>query len=106
MSWLSAPRSRRLLLGPGLLAAAVALAAPHVFAGTLSNDTGELSVSDAGFQASDEMRERLKAGKVIVEIGRRITARHVRLLEQSGLKRLDVPREYLIDRVIAHPSEA
>ncbi len=42
-----------------------------------------------------------KKGEVIVEVGRRITARHVRLLEQSGLKRLDVPREYLIDRVIA-----
>ncbi|MDZ7669625.1 MAG: DNA-directed RNA polymerase subunit beta [Gammaproteobacteria bacterium] len=41
-----------------------------------------------------------KKGKVIVEIGRRVTARHVRLLEESGIKRLDVPREYLIDRVI------
>jgi len=40
-------------------------------------------------------------GNVIVEMGRRITARHVRLLEQSGLKRLEVPREYLLDRVIA-----
>jgi DNA-directed RNA polymerase subunit beta len=34
-------------------------------------------------------------------VGRRITARHVRLLERSGLKRLDVPREYLMGRVIA-----
>jgi DNA-directed RNA polymerase subunit beta len=42
-----------------------------------------------------------KKGTVIVETGRRITARHVRLLEQSGLKRLDVPREYLVERVIA-----
>jgi len=42
-----------------------------------------------------------KKGNVIVELGRRITARHVRLLEQSGLKRLDVPREYLIERVVA-----
>ncbi|MFM7120284.1 MAG: DNA-directed RNA polymerase subunit beta, partial [Gammaproteobacteria bacterium] len=40
-------------------------------------------------------------GNVIVELGRRITARHVRLLEQSGLKRLNVPREYLMERVIA-----
>jgi DNA-directed RNA polymerase subunit beta len=42
-----------------------------------------------------------RKGNVIVEVGRRITARHVRLLESSGLKRLDVPREYLIDRVIS-----
>ncbi|MCZ6659648.1 MAG: DNA-directed RNA polymerase subunit beta [Gammaproteobacteria bacterium] len=40
-----------------------------------------------------------KKGDVIVEMGQRITARHVRLLEDSGLKRLNVPREYLIDRV-------
>ena len=41
------------------------------------------------------------SGDVLVEAGRRITARHVRLLEQSGLRRLDVPREYLLGRVIA-----
>ena len=40
-----------------------------------------------------------KNGTVMVELGRRITARHVRLLEESGLKRLDVPREYLLERV-------
>jgi len=40
-----------------------------------------------------------KSGNVIVEVGRRITARHVRMLEDSGLKRLDVPREYMLDRV-------
>jgi len=42
-----------------------------------------------------------KEGNVLVEVGRRITARHVRLLEESGLKRLDVPREYLLERVTA-----
>ena len=41
------------------------------------------------------------SGDVLVEVGRRITARHVRLLEQSGLRRLDVPREYLLGRVVA-----
>ena len=40
-------------------------------------------------------------GEVVVERGRRITARHVRQLENSGLRRLDVPREYLLERVIA-----
>ena len=42
-----------------------------------------------------------REGNVIVEEGRRVTARHVRMLEDSGLKRLDVPHEYLLDRVIA-----
>ena len=42
-----------------------------------------------------------KAGKTMVEVGRRITARHVRLLQDSGIKRLNVPREYLLERVTA-----
>jgi DNA-directed RNA polymerase subunit beta len=40
-------------------------------------------------------------GKVIVEMGRRITARHIRELEKSNIKELEVPREYLIGKVIA-----
>ncbi len=39
--------------------------------------------------------------ETIVEEGRRITARHVRQLEQKGVNRLEVPREYLIDKVLA-----
>ena len=39
--------------------------------------------------------------EVVVERGRRITARHVRQLENSGLRRLDVPREYLLERILA-----
>ena len=52
-----------------------------------------------GDVASFEIKD--KKGETIVEVGRRITARHVRLLEQSGLRRLDVPREYMLNRVIA-----
>ena len=40
--------------------------------------------------------------KVIVEEGRRITARHVRQLEEAGVDRLPVPTEYLIGKVLAH----
>jgi DNA-directed RNA polymerase subunit beta len=40
--------------------------------------------------------------KVIVEEGRRITARHVRELEEAGVKRLPVPIEYLHGKVLAH----
>ena len=40
-------------------------------------------------------------GEVVVETGRRITARHVRMLEESGMEFLSVPNEYLIDRVTA-----
>ncbi len=40
--------------------------------------------------------------KVIVEEGRRITARHVRQLEDAGVKRLAVPRDYVYGKILAH----
>ncbi|HFD79337.1 MAG TPA: DNA-directed RNA polymerase subunit beta [Gammaproteobacteria bacterium] len=41
-------------------------------------------------------------GKVIVEEGRRITARHIRELAKTGVKKLEVPEDYLIGKVLAH----
>ncbi len=40
--------------------------------------------------------------KVVVEEGRRITARHVRQLEEAGVNRLPVPNEYLAGKVLSH----
>src|SRR5580693_628902 len=40
--------------------------------------------------------------QVIVEEGRRITARHVRQLEDAKVTRLRVPREYVYGKVLAH----
>ncbi|MBT2772561.1 DNA-directed RNA polymerase subunit beta [Halomonas sp. ISL-60] len=40
-------------------------------------------------------------GNVIVEEGRRITQKHIRLLEKAGLERLDVPMEYLFGKTLA-----
>ncbi|SFM88420.1 DNA-directed RNA polymerase subunit beta [Halopseudomonas yangmingensis] len=42
-------------------------------------------------------------GKVLVEKGRRITARHINQLEKAGINSLEVPFEYLIGRTIAKP---
>jgi DNA-directed RNA polymerase subunit beta len=45
----------------------------------------------------------LKVGdEVIVEAGKRITARHVRQLERAGIAKLQVPDEYLLGRILAH----
>ena len=45
----------------------------------------------------------LRAGKeVIVEAGKRVTARHVRALQSSRIKNLEVPDEYLVGRILAH----
>ncbi len=41
-------------------------------------------------------------GKVIVEAGKRITARHVKQLEQAKIKTLEVPDDYLVGRILAH----
>ena len=40
-------------------------------------------------------------GNVIVEEGRRITARHIKQLEKAGINELEVPTEYLYGRVLA-----
>jgi DNA-directed RNA polymerase subunit beta len=42
-----------------------------------------------------------KDGKVIVEQGKRINARHVRQMEAAGLTKLSVPDEYLYERILA-----
>ena len=40
-------------------------------------------------------------GNVIVEAGRRITAKHIRQLEKSGLSKLAVPEDYMYGKVLA-----
>jgi DNA-directed RNA polymerase subunit beta len=40
--------------------------------------------------------------RVIVEAGKRITARHVKQLEASGIAALAVPDSYLVGRILAH----
>ncbi|HQU17171.1 MAG TPA: DNA-directed RNA polymerase subunit beta [Gammaproteobacteria bacterium] len=41
-------------------------------------------------------------GKVLVEAGRRVTARHIRELEKAGIKTLAVTPDYLVGKTIAH----
>ncbi len=43
-----------------------------------------------------------KAGKVIVAKDKRITAKHIRDMAEAGIKKLPVPDDYLMGRVIAH----
>ena len=45
----------------------------------------------------------IKAGrKVIVEAGKRITARHIKQLEEAGVSKLEVPHDFLVGRTLAH----
>jgi len=41
-------------------------------------------------------------GNVIVAKDRRITARHVKLIEEAGVSTLDVPDDYLVGKILAH----
>ena len=42
-----------------------------------------------------------KHGNIIIESEKRITVRHIRALEKSGLKQVKVPEEYLMGKVLA-----
>jgi DNA-directed RNA polymerase subunit beta len=45
----------------------------------------------------------IKAGKdVIVEAGKRVTARHIKQLEAAGITKLEVPQEFLVGKTVAH----
>lgn len=44
-----------------------------------------------------------KAGNVVVEQGRRISMRYVRLIEKAGINKLEVPVDYVLGKAIAKP---
>ena len=41
-------------------------------------------------------------GEKVVETGRRITAKHVRVLDKAKVKKLEVPEEYMYEKMLAH----
>ncbi len=41
-------------------------------------------------------------GKTIVESGRKITGRHIRQMDNAGIKSLDVPTEFVMGRTLGH----
>ena len=44
----------------------------------------------------------IKSGKdVVIEKGRRITTKHVKILEKAGVKSINTPLEYLLDKVVS-----
>jgi DNA-directed RNA polymerase subunit beta len=44
---------------------------------------------------------RSKTGKMLVASGKRITVRHIKLIEEAGVKALEVPDEYLLGKIVA-----
>ena len=41
-------------------------------------------------------------GKVVIEEGRRITAKHIRQLEKAGVAEIEVPKDYLYGKILGH----
>jgi len=101
---------RRRKLPATILLRALGFSSEEMLAMFFENDT--FYVNDEGNYELELVPIRLRGevptfditdskGNVIVEEGRRITARHIRLLEKSGLERLSVPTEYLYGRSLA-----
>src|SRR5690625_7563009 len=42
-----------------------------------------------------------KKGKVLIEEGQRMTARHIRQLEKAGIDQMELPKQYLLGRALA-----
>ena len=100
---------RRRKMPVTILLKAIGLAPEQILAHFFVND--QFRLMDAGAQM-EFVPERLKgevarfditdkSGNVVVEKDKRITAKHVRQLEQSGTTFITVPEDFLVGRVVA-----
>ncbi|GBE50182.1 MAG TPA: DNA-directed RNA polymerase subunit beta [Chromatiales bacterium] len=67
----------------------------------LSKDAAQLELVPERLRGETASFDIKVKGKVLVEAGRRVTARHIRELEQAGIKTLAVSDDYLIGKTIA-----
>ena len=70
---------------------------------SISGETVSLKLVAArlrGETATFDLKD--EKGNVVVEEGRRITARHIRSLEKANITELEVPRDYLVGKTLAH----
>jgi DNA-directed RNA polymerase subunit beta len=68
----------------------------------LTRDEAALQLVPQRLRGETAMFEIRVGDKVIVEEGRRITARHVKQLEEGKVTRLTVPRDYVYGKILAH----
>ena len=68
----------------------------------LPKEGGELSLVPERLKGETLNFDLVANGNVLVEAGKRITARHVRQLEQAKIGTLEVPDDYLVGRILAH----
>jgi DNA-directed RNA polymerase subunit beta len=68
----------------------------------ISKDEVALELVPARLRGETASFEIRIGDQVVVEEGRRITARHVRQLEDAGVRKLAVPRDYIYGKVLSH----
>ena len=100
---------RRRKMPVTILLKAIGLKPEQILAHFFVNDNFRLM--DAGAQmefVADRLQGEVarfditdKTGKVVVEKDKRITARHVRQLEQTGTRFVTVPEDFLVGRIVA-----
>ena len=69
---------------------------------TLAADGAELKLVAERLRGETAQFDIVAKGKVLVEEGKRITARHIKLIQEAGLKALAVPDDYLLGRILSH----
>jgi DNA-directed RNA polymerase subunit beta len=68
----------------------------------LSDDSVEMELVPERLRGELASFDIMLDGAVLVETGRRITAKHIRQLEKSGMDKLTVPQEYMHGKILAH----
>ena len=100
---------RRRKMPVTILLKAIGMTPEAILATFFENDRFRLMDSGAQMEfVADRLRGEVarfdltdKDGKVVVAKDKRITARHVRELEQAGTTHVSVPEEYLMGRIVA-----
>ncbi|MDP9124307.1 MAG: DNA-directed RNA polymerase subunit beta, partial [Pseudomonadota bacterium] len=100
---------RRRKMPVTILLKAIGLNPEAILAHFFKNDTFRLMDSGAQMEfVADRLKGEVarfditdKDGNVVVEKDKRITARHVRQLEQTGTTHVTVPEDFLVGRVVA-----
>ena len=68
----------------------------------LSDDSVEMELIPERLRGELASFDIMLDGKVLVDTGRRITAKHIKQLEKAGLDKLVVPQEYMHGKILAH----
>ncbi|MDD4915027.1 MAG: DNA-directed RNA polymerase subunit beta [Methylococcales bacterium] len=69
---------------------------------SLSNETFMFHLIPERLRGEMAVFDIKQDGKVLIEEGRRITAKHVRQLEKAGVTEIEVPKDYLYGKILGH----